>query len=148
MHPSVIPELDLRSSRIGELVNADLYLDVADRLFGAIERGEYDTVDGMWADDVTVWHTGDSQDNDRIRALKVIRWFLDNTTRRSYEILDRQYFDGGFVQQHVLRAGRSDDVSIEMRVCIVIKVDTEGRITRVDEYFDPADMAPLLRSTT
>jgi ketosteroid isomerase-like protein len=157
MYASVIPELDLRSSRIGELVNADLYLDVADRLFGAIERGEYDTVDGMWADDVTVWHTGDSQDNDRVRALKVIRWFLDNTTRRNYEILDRQYFDGGFVQQHVLRASfpsrrsarpEPDDPSIEMRVCIVIKVDTEGRITRVDEYFDPADMAPLLRSTT
>lgn len=138
-------------------MNTDLYRDVADRLFGAIERGEYDTVDGMWADDVTVWHTGDSQDNDRVRALKVIRWFLDNTTRRSYEILDRRCFDGGFVQQHVLRASRSDrgersdgmdNPSIEMRVCIVIKVDGEGRITRVDEYFDPADMAPLLRSTT
>jgi ketosteroid isomerase-like protein len=123
-------------------------LDVANRLFGAIERGEYETVDGLWADDVTVWHTGDSQDNDRARALKVIRWFMNVTTLRSYEILDRRYFDGGFVQQHVLRARRSDDVSIEMRVCIVIKVDAKGRITRIDEYFDPADMAPLLRSTT
>jgi len=129
-------------------VNTDVRLDVANRLFGAIERGDYDTVDGMWADDVTVWHTGDSQDNDRVRALKVIRWFINVTTSRSYEILDRQYFDGGFVQQHVLRASRSDDVSIEMRVCIVIKVDAKGRITRIDEYFDPADMAPLLRSTT
>jgi ketosteroid isomerase-like protein len=129
-------------------VNTDVRLDVANRLFGAIERGEYDTVDGMWANDVTVWHTGDSQDNDRARALKVIRWFMNVTTSRSYEILDRQYFDGGFVQQHVLRASRSDDVSIEMRVCIVIKVDAKGRITRIDEYFDPADMAPLLRSTT
>jgi ketosteroid isomerase-like protein len=158
MHPSVIPELDLRSSREGDPVNAELYLDVANRLFGAIERGEYETVDAMWADDVTVWHTGDSQDDDRVRALKVIRWFLDNTTQRNYEILDRQYFDGGFVQQHILRAsfpsrrsarpGEPDGTSIEMRVCIVIRVDTEGRITRVDEYFDPADMAPLLRSTT
>ena len=129
-------------------MNTDVRLDVANRLFGAIERGDYDTVDGMWADDVTVWHTGDSQDNDRVRALKVIRWFINVTTSRSYEILDRQYFDGGFVQQHVLRARRSDDVSIEMRVCIVIKVDAKGRITRIDEYFDPADMAPLLRSTT
>jgi ketosteroid isomerase-like protein len=128
-------------------VNTDVRLDVANRLFGAIERGEYETVDGMWADDVTVWHTGDSQDNDRARALKVIRWFMNVTTSRSYEILDRQYFDGGFVQQHVLRASR-DDASIEMRVCIVIKVDAEGLITRIDEYFDPADMAPLLRSTT
>jgi ketosteroid isomerase-like protein len=123
-------------------------LDVADRLFGAIERGEYQTVEGMWADDVTVWHSGDSRDNDRVRALKVIRWFIDVTTTRGYEILDRQVFDGGFVQQHVLRASGADDVSIEMRVCIVIKVNAEGLITRIDEYFDPTDMAPLMRSTT
>jgi ketosteroid isomerase-like protein len=128
-------------------VNTDVRLDVANRLFGAIERGEYETIDGMWADDVTVWHTGDSQDNDRVRALKVIRWFIDNTTQRSYEILDRRFFDGGFMQQHVLRADRSSDVSIEMRICIVIRVDAKGLITRIDEYFDPADMAPLLRST-
>lgn len=129
-------------------MNADPNLDVANRLFGAIERGEYDTVAAMWAHDVTVWHTGDTQDKDRVRALKVIQWFMNVTTTRSYEILDRQYFDGGFVQQHVLRASRSDGTSIEMRVCIMIKVDGEGRITRVDEYFDPADMTPLLRSTT
>jgi ketosteroid isomerase-like protein len=148
MCSSVIPELDLWSSRNGEPVNADVCLDVANRLFGAIERGEYETVADMWADDVTVWHTGDPQDDDRVRALKVIRWFMNVTATRSYEILDRRYFDGGFVQQHILRASRPDGTSIEMRVCIVIKVDTEGRITRIDEYFDPADMAPLLRSTT
>ena len=124
-------------------------LDVADRLFGAIERGEYQTVEGMWANDVTVWHSGDSRDSDRVRALKVIRWFIDVTTTRGYEILDRQLFAGGFVQQHILRARRVDDeVSIEMRVCIVIKVNAEGLITRIDEYFDPTDMAPLMRSTT
>jgi ketosteroid isomerase-like protein len=127
-------------------VNVDL--ELADRLFGAIERGEYDTVDGMWADDVTVWHSGDGRDNDRVRALKVIRWFIDVTTTRGYEILDRQVFDGGFVQQHILRASGADEVSIEMRVCIVVKVNAEGLITRIDEYFDPTDMAPLMRSTT
>jgi hypothetical protein len=31
-----------------------------------------------------------------------------------------------------------------MRVCIVIQVDPTGLITRIDEYFDPTDMAPLL----
>ena len=123
-------------------------LDVADRLFGAIERGEYETVETLWADDVTVWHSGDSRDNDRVRALKVIRWFIDVTATRTYEILDRQLFDGGFVQQHILRARRADDVSIEMRVCVVIKVNAEGLITRIDEYFDPTDIAPLMRSTT
>ena len=31
-----------------------------------------------------------------------------------------------------------------MRVCIVIKVGSDGLITRIDEDFDPAEIAPLL----
>lgn len=135
-------------------MTADTSLDVANRLFDAIERGDYEAVEMLWADEVLVWHSGDPKDNQRIRALKVIRWFMDITATRRYEILDRQFFEGGFVQQHILLARRSDDhgersdgrsdVSIEMRVCIVIKVSPGGLITRIDEYFDPADMAPLL----
>jgi ketosteroid isomerase-like protein len=126
------------------MVNVDQSRDVADRLFGSIEAGDYEAVAAMWAPDVAVWHSGDPKDNQRQRALKVIRWFMDVTTSRSYEILDRQFFTGGFVQQHLLRAQRSDGISIDMRVCIVIKVNAQGLITRIDEYFDPSDMAPLL----
>jgi hypothetical protein len=68
------------------------------------------------------------------------------TSSRRYEILDRQFFDGGFVQQHVLHADGTNGESIQLRVCIVIKVGADGSITRIDEYFDPADMAPLLSS--
>jgi ketosteroid isomerase-like protein len=121
-------------------------IDVAHRLFDAIERGDYATVEGMWADDVKVWHSGDQADNERRRALKVIRWFIDNTTRRSYEILDRQLFEGGFVQQHILRAELRNGELISSRVCIVIKVGSDGLISRIDEYCDPADIAPLRAS--
>lgn len=120
-------------------------LAVADRMFSAIEAGDYPAIDAMWSDDVAVWHSGDEADNDRVRALKVIRWFLDVTTTRRYEILDRQVFDGGLVQQHVLRADGTGGGSIALRVCIVIKVTADGAITRIDEYFDPADMAPLMQ---
>ncbi len=125
-------------------MNVDLSHDVANRLFSAIERGDYEAVEHLWAEDVAVWHSGDQADNDRVRALKVIRWFIRTTTKRDYEILDRQFFDDGFVQQHVLRADGSNGASITLRVCIVIKIDTDGLIVRIDEYFDPADMAALL----
>ena len=118
--------------------------DVAERLFTSIEAGDYDAVAAMWADDVLVWHSGDAEDNDRVRALKVIRWFMRRTTARRYEVLDRQVFDGGFVQQHILHADGTSGESIALRVCIVIKVGADGMITRIDEYFDPADMAPLM----
>ncbi|OMC41431.1 DUF4440 domain-containing protein [Mycobacterium sp. GA-1841] len=121
-----------------------LIADVADQLFDAIERGDKPGVARLWADDVTVWHSGDTRDNDRTRALKVIDWFIDATTERRYQVLDRQFFDGGFVQQHVLYAAGRGGASIVLRVCIVIKVGTDGLIRRIDEYFDPKDTAPLL----
>ena len=117
--------------------------DVAHRLFAAIERGDKAGVAQLWADDVAVWHAGDPKDNDRTRALKGIDWFNNATRERHYEVLDRQLFDGGFVQQHVLHAGARDGTLIALRVCIVIREGTDGLIHRIDEYFDPKDIAPL-----
>jgi ketosteroid isomerase-like protein len=121
--------------------------DVAQRLFAAIEKGDADAVGALWDDDVLVWKSAEPHDQVKKRALRVIFWFMDSTTERRYEILDRQFFDGGFVQQHVLHATGRNGGSISMRVCIVIKVGANGLISRIDEYFDPAAIAPLLDST-
>ena len=118
---------------------------IADRLFRAIENSDIATVEQLWDDDVVVWKVAD-RDRDRQRALRVIDWFVNTTTERRYEILDRRFFDGGFVQQHILHAGGRNGGSISMRVCIVIKVGANGLISRIDEYFDPAKIAPLLES--
>jgi len=79
-------------------------------------------------------------------AVERSHWFVDRTTDRRYEVLDRQFFDGGFVQQHILHADGRNGGSISMRVGIVIKVGANGLISRIDEYFDPAEIAPLLGS--
>ena len=127
------------------VIDADVIADVADRLFNAIESSDIAMVQQLWNEDVVVWKVAD-RDRDRERALRVISWFISTTTDRHYEILDRQFFDGGFVQQHILHANGRNGRSISMRVCIVIKVGTNGLISRIDEYFDPAEIAPLLES--
>jgi ketosteroid isomerase-like protein len=123
-------------------------VDVADRLFAAIEKTDKAAVEQLWSDDIAVWRTGARRDpfrsDDKARALRVIDWFITATTERRYEILDRQLFTGGFVQQHILHATGHAGQSISMRVCIVIRVGTDGLIERIDEYFDPAEIAPLL----
>ena len=125
-------------------VTAGVVADVADRLFAAIERGDAATVERLWDDDVLVWKSGEPVDREKKRALRVIDWFMETTTERRYEILDRQFFDGGFVQQHVLHATGRNGGSISMRVCLVIKLGANGLINRIDEYFDPAELEPLL----
>ena len=117
---------------------------IADSLFSAIEAGDISAVERLFSPDVAVWKSGDHRDNDRGRSVRVIGWFIDTTVERRYQILDRQLFDGGFVQQHVLHATARAGGVLAMRVCIVIKIGADGLITRIDEYFDPAELAPLL----
>jgi ketosteroid isomerase-like protein len=127
---------------------AEAIVEVADQLFTAIENSDMAAVDRLWSDDIAVWRVGARRDNDKTRALRVIDWFISATTERRYELLDRQVFDDdshrGFVQQHVLHATGRAGQSISMRVCIVIKLDADALINRIDEYFDPAEIAPLL----
>jgi ketosteroid isomerase-like protein len=117
---------------------------VADRLFSAIEAGDVDAVAAMWSDDIVVWHAGDELACDKDRAIRVIEWFVSVTADRHYDVLDRRFFGGGFVQQHVLHGLARDGTSYSLRIGIIIAVGRDGLITRIDEYFDPADLAPLL----
>lgn len=121
--------------------------DIADRMFAAIEVGDGATLADLWSDDVTVWRLGGGPARDKARALKVIAWFVESTTDRRYEVLDRQVFLGGFVQQHTVHAADTTGTPLSFRACLVVKVSVDGLITRIDEYLDPADLAPLMRPT-
>ena len=115
----------------------------AEVFFGAMEKGDMATVNSLFAPDAVVWHSGDRRDLVRTEALAVISWFIDTTISRRYEILDRRMFEGGFAQQHILHATGSNGAAIAPRVCIIVVVNADGLIGRIDEYLETKDIAPL-----
>ena len=123
---------------------AETVVDLADELFAAIERGDVPRLEALFAEDIAVWRAGAQRDDDKERAMKVLRWFISVTAERNYEVLDRQFFPDGFVQQHILHASGRNGGLIALRVCIVIKVNGNDLIDRIDEYFDSAQLAPIL----
>jgi hypothetical protein len=122
---------------------AETVIELADALFAAIELGDEPWLDNVFAGDIAVWRAGAQRDDDKEHALKVLRWFIRVTAERRYEVLDRQLFADGFVQQHILHATGRNGGSIALRVCIVIKLGANQLINRIDEYFDPADLTPI-----
>ena len=129
------------------MTNSGEIKSVADRFFAAIEHGDGEALAALWADDIVVWRQGGGRERDKARGLKVIEWFVDVTADRRYEVLDRQLFDGGFVQQHNVHASGRDGTPLTFRACLVVKVGADGLITRIDEYLDPADLAVLTEET-
>lgn len=125
-------------------MNAAQLETVADCLFSTIENGDGEALAALWSDDIVVWRQGGGRERDKSRALKVIEWFVDSTAHRRYEVLDRRIFDGGFVQQHIVHAAAQDGTPVQFRAALVVVVSPDGLITRIDEYLDPADLAPLV----
>ena len=110
-------------------------LDVADRIFAAIEAGDADAVAAIYADDIVVWHSNDGIEQTKEQNLEALDWFVSNTTSREYRSIRRYEIDGGFVQQHDLHVELPDGRSADFPCCIVAKV-SGNQITRIDEYVD------------
>jgi ketosteroid isomerase-like protein len=113
----------------------------AKRFFDCIESGDVDGLVACYAPDAEIWHNTDGQvqgplDN-RATLTGLVRGFQD----RVYDQRRLDVFPGGFVQQHILSATRvRDGAKVALAACIVCKV-ADGKITRLDEYFDSAAVA-------
>ena len=109
--------------------------ELADRLVAAIEAGDVESVAGIYADDVVIWHNTDQVEQSKVDNLAVLGWLVRNTASRSYRDIRRSVTDEGFVQQHVLHVEFSDGRSADLPACLVVQV-SDDRITRLDEYLD------------
>ena len=117
-------------------------LQVAERLFTAIEAGDLDGVRACYAPDVEVWHNHDDAVQDVEANLATLGWVTTHLDDLRYTDVRRQRTEGGFVQQHVLRARNRAGDDVAVPACLVVAV-TDGRITRLDEYLDSAQVAAV-----
>lgn len=128
---------DAKSTEHGEQMMA-----LAGRFFDAIESGDIETVRSLYADDVVIWHNHDRATQTRDENLRVLGWMAKRVTERRYTDTRRSPTPEGFVQQHVLTGTWPTGAALELAACIVCQV-RDGRITRLDEYFDPAALPPF-----
>jgi len=117
---------------------------LAARFFDAIEAGDTAAVADCYAEDVAIWHNTDRQLETKADNVKTLSGFIRHIPTRRYEDRRLTVYPGGFVQQHLLVGVRPDGKRVELPACIVCAV-AEGRITRLDEYFDSEQVAAWSR---
>lgn len=122
---------------------------VVDAFFMALESGDVEAMDALYADDLVVWTNLTKVDAARAPSLKLVAWLSRKVADLRYEIVARHDItlpDGaaGLVQQHVLTGRAPDGTELRAPACLVIAV-RDGKITRIDEYLDGSDVAALSR---
>jgi uncharacterized protein len=123
---------------------AEQSLEVAERLFKSIERGDVAAIrTSVYAPHAKIWHNNDGLTQTVEQNLAVLGWLVANINEVAYTEVKRQATPTGFVQQHVMRGKlKSSGKEFSLPACIICEVEN-GRITRLDEYLDSAHTAAL-----
>jgi len=119
-------------------------LELGERLFQSIISGDLDALREVYAPTIEVWHNFDGATQSLDENLRVLGWLVKDVSGLRYEQVRRQRTETGFVQEHVLRGTSSRGEPFEVAACLVCQVEG-GRITRISEYLDSAQLAPPLR---
>ncbi|SKB25906.1 nuclear transport factor 2 family protein [Sphingopyxis flava] len=114
---------------------------MATRFFDAIEAGDIDAMRNSFTPDAEIWHNTDEKIVTPAQTAETLTGMVARIKDREYAERRLAVFPGGFVQQHVLKGRRvHDDGAVRLPCAIVCKV-VDGKITRLDEYFDSAHVA-------
>src|SRR5438876_3785983 len=117
-------------------------ITVVERLFAAIEAGDVEAIRRIYSPDAEIWHNFDGVVQSADENLRTLEWVTANVRDLRYEDVKRIRTEIGVVQQHVLRGIAPSGKTVSVPACIVFTVDGD-RITRLDEYLDTAQTAPL-----
>ncbi|RED17356.1 nuclear transport factor 2 family protein [Parasphingopyxis lamellibrachiae] len=126
-------------------MNEPAVRDLAKRFFDAIEQADVETVASCYTEDAIIWHNFDNAEQSREENLDTLRGMVTRISDRDYGDRRVETFEGGFVQQHVLRGTRKDGARLEMPAIIICRL-RDGKIARLDEYLDSAHVAAFRKT--
>ncbi len=117
-------------------------------LLAAIEAGDVDQVRAFYAPDARIWHNFDDREQTVDENLATLTWMCGVLDDRHYDVIRRDPVDNGVMQMHVLRGVvKATGAPFAMHAALVVTM-SDGRVTRIDEYLDPAAASSLLRAPT
>lgn len=121
-------------------MDADALEDIAARLFNGFVAHDFDLVTSMMAPDAVMVQNGNEMTWDVARPM--IEGLRDVIGDHHYTEVRRTTGDNTVVEEHNVVSTTPKGKDIELFACVVVRVNDDGLITRLDEY---VDTAPLMR---
>lgn len=119
---------------------------IARRYAVATRSNDGDTVIAMSAPGAEIWHNFDNAVVDTATTVKTIGWLHRTVTDLAWEDVALLPTPTGWVSQTIL-SGIAPGGQVRAYSCVVVTLDADGLISRLEEYLDPAQLAALRPKT-
>jgi hypothetical protein len=122
-------------------------LSVAAELTRGMQANDADVLANVYSPTAIVWHNNDRRELPVSELLEVVQ-IMHRRSTCSIDVELRQVTEDGFLQTHTAKYQFIDGTSAEVPAALIAWVDDAGHITKIKEYLDGADLAPLIAALT
>ena len=123
-------------------MNLDEIDSLASHFIAAIQKRDLDTVRDLYSPSAKIWHNVTGRTQTREENLALLAAFTSRVNQLRYEEIERNIFEDGYAQRHVVRGVLDSGVKVEIPAALIVYV-AEARIVRLFEYIDAAVVAPV-----
>ena len=118
------------------------HMEVANGFFNALLAGEAAALERLFAPHAVFWQNFLGREIPRDEFLAGFARLAHTVDDLHFEDVRRTATGAGFVEQHTLCGRTQSGAALAVRGCFIAAVE-DGRIVRLNEYLDSAQLAPL-----
>jgi ketosteroid isomerase-like protein len=112
------------------------------RLINAAETGDLADLADLFDREAVIWHNTDNCTLSMADNMSIVNTFSRTVPRRHYADVRINPFAGGYIQQHRWVCETVAGEKFSVSACAIMHV-RNGKIVRVEEYFDSAHITRL-----
>lgn len=120
----------------------DAKLAVAGRYAAATRSNDTAAFLALCTPDAVTWHNTDDRAEPIENAAKGIAWLHRKVADLSWTDLALLPTPTGFVSQTVM-TGTAVGGPLRVHSCVIVTLNDDGQVTRIDEFIDSTQIAPL-----
>jgi 4-carboxymuconolactone decarboxylase len=141
--PPDLPSLPSRPATLGPRGDAAA---THARWLEANRAGDGDAQLSLYRDDVDIWQAWTHESHPLEDVRRSMRWMDRHVEGLRLENVRCTLTEDGWVQRHTMcGTSRDNGESFAVEACMVVTIDDEGRIARIEEFIDLGQLEPLLR---
>lgn len=122
------------------------HLDVAEGFASALLAGDAAALTELFSPEAVLWHNFSGHEDAPASFVPGFVRFGARVQGLRFEDVRRVGTPTGFVEQHTIAGVTAAGAPVAIRECLIATV-RDGRITRLNEYLDSAQLAPLVTGT-
>ena len=117
-------------------------LEIAEAYMAASRTNDGAALTALCREDSATWHNFDELEVSIGHTVKAMGWVHRVVPDATWTTVSLKTTSDGFLWQSIL-AGTAPGGALRCHSCVIVTLDDDGKLARIEEYLDTAQTAPL-----